>query len=764
MAFGCMVNKNMTDIVYSDLSHIPNKVIEAELGIKNAGNLKVGISKKHQPKLQKLVAEYKCKSAVVEPEIKASVDAVKEDGVSADDYCTLPYEMLSVKRWLVWKSVPNDDPTKKPRKVPHYASGIPRNGELDTPKDMANLSPFDDALLALQTGEYTGLGFALGADGTGNYWQGIDLDEMSKHPELAYVADDLPGYTEQTPSGDGWHAIGYGRPFNPLGSNKTGIEAYSSGRFFTITGELSGINSPCCLADFVGQRLKPIHSKSSSTSSLNDNADPEQVEKVSAQTVRDLRSALLFMRADDRELWQRNGHRLKTLGEVGRGLFMEWSATSEAFDPLADAKTWESFKPTHTGYKAVFKEAQEMGWTNPGSNNQKNSQNSSTGGFNLLDWDVSTRYAGTPPKRTWLVDDALPMGKASLLAASGGVGKSFLLLGLAHGVAKYEKQSLPSFSAFGKISRGGVAVMVCAEDDAIEVHNRLAGFGELPEQGRLIVVPLPDVGMRSLFDISATTKSPETTDVFSELRNQLKSIKDLSLVVIDPLQALCGGLDLNLPQHGQFVCGALNQLAADTGAAVCFSHHLRKGGEIKTPEEAREAIRGSGGLVDGVRCALVVWPDNRAESKAACKKLSLNWERNRVCCLAVVKANFKADTTVKTLIRDDNGLLINRSYDLYAVTPKYSDVVDRLIDEIEAAAVEGNPFTKTGVNGIYERQHDLSEHFQDWGRDKLRDTVKILLSNKQLECFVVERLGKNRTWLGRPKGTLLNQLSASHVS
>jgi RecA-family ATPase len=153
--------------------------------------------------------------------------------------------------------------------------------------------------------------------------------------------------------------------------------------------------------------------------------------------------------------------------------------------------------------------------------------------------------------------------KGSLLAASGGVGKSFLLLGLAHGVAKYEKQSLSSFSAFGKISRGGVAVMVCAEDDAIEVHNRLAGFGELPEQGRLIVVPLPDVGMRSLFDISATTKSPETTEVFSELHNQLKSIKDLSLVVIDPLQALCGGLDLNLPQHGQFVCGALNQLAAD---------------------------------------------------------------------------------------------------------------------------------------------------------------------------------------------------------
>jgi len=429
----------MTDVVYTDISHIPYKVIEAELGIKNAGNLKVGISKKHQPKLQKLVAEYRAKAVVVEPEIKASVNAVKEDGVSADDYCTLPYEMLSVKRWLVWKSVPNVDPSKKPRKVPYYANGIARNGELDTPKDMASLSSFNDALLALQTGEYTGIGFALGADGTGNFWQGVDLDEMSKHPELTYVLDDLPGYTEQTPSGDGWHAIGYGRPFNPLGSNKTGVEAYSSGRFFTVTGELSGINSPCCLADFVEQRLKPLHSKSLSTSAHNDNNDPEPFEKVSAQTVRDLRSALLFMRSDDRERWQRNGHRLKTLGEVGRGLFMEWSSTSEAFDPLADAKTWESFKPTHTNYKAVFKEAQEMGWVNPASGSEYISDDWGFVGSvgvdsGVFDWekpnDIETNFPPVQalqpelipePLRNWLSDISYRMQTPGDFAAISSI-------------------------------------------------------------------------------------------------------------------------------------------------------------------------------------------------------------------------------------------------------------------------------------------------------------------------------------------------------
>lgn len=65
---------------------------------------------------------------------------------------------------------------------------------------------------------------------------------------------------------------------------------------------------------------------------------------VDADTVRDLRSALMFMRADDRDLWVRIGLALTELGEVGRGLWMEWSSQSEKFDPLEAARTWESFK------------------------------------------------------------------------------------------------------------------------------------------------------------------------------------------------------------------------------------------------------------------------------------------------------------------------------------------------------------------------------------------------------------------------------------
>ena len=46
------------------------------------------------------------------------------------------------------------------------------------------------------------------------------------------------------------------------------------------------------------------------------------------ETIQHLRSALLSMKADDYDLWINCGMALKPLGDVGRGLWLEWSLTS----------------------------------------------------------------------------------------------------------------------------------------------------------------------------------------------------------------------------------------------------------------------------------------------------------------------------------------------------------------------------------------------------------------------------------------------------
>ncbi len=93
-----------------------------------------------------------------------------------------------------------------------------------------------------------------------------------------------------------------------------------------------------------------------------------RLASVDPALVMNLRSALLHMRSDSRELWIKVGMALKTLGDSGRGLWLEWSATSTSYDAPAAAKVWESLNPTGINYRFVFAEAQRVGWVNPGKN------------------------------------------------------------------------------------------------------------------------------------------------------------------------------------------------------------------------------------------------------------------------------------------------------------------------------------------------------------------------------------------------------------
>lgn len=96
--------------------------------------------------------------------------------------------------------------------------------------------------------------------------------------------------------------------------------------------------------------------------------DDSSVATVSPETIRDLRSALFSMRADEYDLWVKVGLALRPLGDVGRGLWMEWSLTSgKSLDggPLEASQKWDSFKPSNIDYRFVFGEAQRRGWINP---------------------------------------------------------------------------------------------------------------------------------------------------------------------------------------------------------------------------------------------------------------------------------------------------------------------------------------------------------------------------------------------------------------
>lgn len=70
---------------------------------------------------------------------------------------------------------------------------------------------------------------------------------------------------------------------------------------------------------------------------------------------------------------------------------------------------------------------------------------------------------------------------------------------------------------------------------------------------------------------------------------------------------------------------------------------------------------------------------------------------------------------------------------------------------IARAAAEGQPYTKTGGNGVYERRHELPEAFHAIGKHRLADWVGTLLGREELVMAMAQG-SKLVKWLDVPDG------------
>lgn len=343
----------------------------------------------------------------------------------------LPDAMLQAKRWLLWEERPNPDPEKKPLKVPYYAGGTPR-GATDTPEDADRLVTFDEAFKAYEVnvGKYNGLGFALGDDGTGNYWQGIDFDGISKHQHLSALKEILPGYVEVSPNGDGVHCIGYGRQFEAIGSSKEdGIEAYSTGRYFTVTANALQNGALHDLNGFLEQHLQPITSQ---RAKAKKESETYECYDLSPSQIKHVRSALTIFPSDDRVTWVNFGHALKKHGNIGRSLWTEWSQKSDLYDPKDANDKWNSFSVdtrNDIDYRHIIKAAQNAGWLNPNANVDDLEE------WAILDDPISETFLASGPKPIEYVVDGFNATGITMIAGASGVGKTSVLAPLAALVA-----------------------------------------------------------------------------------------------------------------------------------------------------------------------------------------------------------------------------------------------------------------------------------------------------------------------------------------
>lgn len=359
----------------------------------------------------------------------------------------------------------------------------------------------------------------------------------------------------------------------------------------------------------------------------------------------------------------------------------------------------------------------------------------------ITEWRAD-RYAGEAPGQQFLVEGVFPLSVVSLLAAMGDTGKGMLTLNLALQVATGKPSGVSGLSFTeclgGRVVAYGQAVIFTAEDDQDEVHRRLARLDPekiyLQYSERLMVVPLPNAG-GPLPLVTVGNDGPVASPAFQEIREQLLMLPDVKLVVFDPLSSFIHADVTSDPAAGSFATGLLSALATETRAAVIVAHHMRKpqgNKAVNSAQQARDAIRGTSALVDGVRAAYALWPVPSEEQEAVFRALHKKGEPNALFQGAVVKANGPADRTVRTYWRNDTGLLVDVSSQLHERKFSTKELLDELLSALQRSAEKGHPFCHTGGSGVYRQRHRLPIIFHGVPRHRLEQMVQDLLTAQKL--------------------------------
>ena len=388
--------------------------------------------------------------------------------------------------------------------------------------------------------------------------------------------------------------------------------------------------------------------------------------------------------------------------------------------------------------------------------------------IHLLDdsLNIGTYFVGRAPEQEYLINGTIPLGVPTIFAAAGDSGKGMMTLDLAMKVVSGE----PMQSAFGSlVSTFGDAIILSAEDDKDEMHRRIERMDPMGKRreypNNLKILPLPNLG--GVFPImQKIDNSYVMGEEFGRIYDQILEMQNLALLVIDPMASFVHA-DVNAdPAAGAAFMGMLAQISTETGATVMVNHHMAKikdNDPVTTPEQARNLIRGTSAIVDGVRCAFSVWNVEERLGRQRCKDLNLDYARNTVFDGAVVKANGPANRDIRHFIRNQNtGLLEDRSEDIrnLALSETVRNRLQHMFDFLAMMENDGNAVTKGGANdGAHDAITTSSsgepcvialKHFSD---STVKNTITALQEAGRVDTYRLTQSGANK-WLGVTGGPL----------
>ena len=320
---------------------------------------------------------------------------------------------------------------------------------------------------------------------------------------------------------------------------------------------------------------------------------------------------------------------------------------------------------------------------------------------------IDKYFVGKAPEQKFLIGDTIPLGVPCVFAAAGDSGKGMMTLDLAMKVASGASMQ-NSFG--GLVAEHGDVILITAEDDKDEMHRRISRLDPSKYrenyEHKLRILPLPNLG--GVFPIMQKfDNSYLMGEEFSRIYDQMLEMNTLKLIIIDPMASFVHA-DVNAdPAAGAAFMSLLAQMATETGATVMVNHHMAKirdNDPVTTPEQARNLIRGTSAIVDGVRSAFAVWSVDEGTGRQRCRDLQLDYARNAVFDGAVVKSNGPANREIRHFIRNpDTGLLEDRSMDIrsLAMSSTIRDRLQHIAEFVRMREDEGRAVAHGGSDGLY---------------------------------------------------------------
>lgn len=311
--------------------------------------------------------------------------------------------------------------------------------------------------------------------------------------------------------------------------------------------------------------------------------------------------------------------------------------------------------------------------------------------------DAAALLAEPVPPRGWLLGTVLCRDFVTVLAASGGTGKTTLMLTWALALATGRRL------AYFYVHRRARVLVITAEDTRSELQRRLRAcciqhaIDAKDLHSWLFVKSLNGVGVT--FATAGADGAMQETETATGIIDVITA-KNIDAVMLDPFIKVSGAPE-NDNTATDFVCRLLSRIAEAGHVAVAVAHHYRKG---PNPAGNIDGARGARSLIDGARIALTL--QSMTAEEAASMRIPES-ERLRLVRLDDGKLNLtpagearwfrlvsvNIDNATGDYPRGDNMQAIEAWTPPDAFEGLSAELLNRVLDTIDAGMPEGQRFS-----------------------------------------------------------------------